>query len=402
MQMPSLIDDFTLPPLEWHARMREWCQTMRTTQPVYYDEQNKCWRLFRYDDITRVQNDYKTFSSEPDEPREANSIIAMDPPRHRQLRSLVTPAFSARTIAQMAPNIASIVTDLLQKPLTTGTFDAVDDLAIPLPMIVIANLLGMPRELWPKLKQLSDAQIANLTPLADDEAAQEQQFDPAVLAELSNYLNQSIEERRQHPRDDVLSTLIHSEVDGERLSMADLYGFFFTLLIAGNITTTQLIGNAFQCFDAFPEAWQALRQDPQLVPSAIEEILRYLPPNRGTRGDRIILGGRLVKSDVQIGDVLLKKNDTLLVTTISANFDEQQFPQPERFDIQRNPNRHISFGHGIHYCLGAPLARLEAKVAMETLLKLTPNWQRADNQPLEQLRSHLVFGVRHMPLVIEQ
>jgi cytochrome P450 family 109 len=399
MQIPAFVNDFTLPPLEWHRQMRQWSQTMRTTQPVWYDEQNANWRIFRYDDHQRVQSDYATFSSAPgpDEDQGAGiSIIGMDPPRHRQLRSLVTQAFSARTIAQLAPRIEDIATDLLKQALAKGEMDAIDDLTMPFPIIVIADLLGLPHDIWRLIRRWTDLLLAD--PTIED--AQDGDLGREEYAQIMfEKMAQAIEVRRRQPHQDILGLLLSAEVDGERLSDNDLYGFFVTLLVAGNITTTQLIGNALLCFDEHPEAWEQMRQDPGLIPSAIEEVLRYRPPNRGTGGNRVIIGGRRVLSDVKLGDQLLREGDTLLATTISANFDERQFPQPELFDIRRTPNRHLSFGHGIHYCLGAPLARLEAKIALEAMLRMMPDWHRLNNEPLEQIKSNVVFGVKSLPLV---
>ncbi|GCE31414.1 putative cytochrome P450 YjiB [Dictyobacter alpinus] len=401
MQIPSFVDDFTLPPLVWHDQMRDWCSTMRATEPVSYDDQHKQWRIFRYEDHIRVQNDYATFSSAPG-PQEsqeaANSILAMDPPRHRQLRSLVTQAFSARTIAQLAPRIEQLASGLVQSHLARGEMDVVTDLAVPLPILVIADMLGFPRHNWAAVKKWSDSLVTD--PSLSDEG--QDAVSPEFYISMYETMARTINERRRSPREDILSLLLAAEVDGEQLSDEDLYGFFVTLLVAGNITTTQLIGNAFLCFERYPEAWQQLRQDPTLISTALEEVLRYLPPNRGTGGNRVIIGGRIATKDVLLGDQQIQQGDIVQVTTISANFDESQFPDPLRFDIQRTPNRHLSFGHGIHFCLGAPLARLEAKIALETMVRLVPDWRHQDQDTLQQLKNHVVFGVKSLPIQFDR
>ncbi|GCE23963.1 cytochrome P450 [Dictyobacter kobayashii] len=325
----------------------------------------------------------------------------MDPPRHRQLRSLVTQAFSARTIAQLAPRIEEIASELLQPALAQGRLDVVTQLAIPLPIFVIADMLGFPRDNWQAIKQWTDSMLSDAS-LGEDDGPEdvEMALTQAQVIGMYEIMARTIDERRRHPRQDILSLLLAAEVDGRHLSDDELYAFFITLLVAGNITTTQLIGNAILCFDQYPAAWEQLRQDPSLVPGAIEEVLRCLPPNRGTGGDRSIIGGRMATSDVQLGDQLIRKGQVVRVTTISANFDEAQFPDPLRFDILRNPNRHLSFGHGIHFCLGAPLARLEAKVVLETMLRLMPDWQRATDVPLKQIRNNIVFGVQSLPIIV--
>ncbi|GAC1358805.1 MAG: monooxygenase YjiB [Ktedonobacteraceae bacterium] len=397
MPTPAFVTDFTLPPMEWHRRMRDWSQEMRQSQPVAYDEQLAGWRLFRHDDIVRMQSDYQTFSSEPAGSGEGfSSIIALDPPRHRQLRSLVTPAFSARSIAQLAPRVKHLAAEVLEPLLAQGHLDMIVDFANPFPVMVVADLLGLPRIHWPRVKQWTDALMA-----VQDLAATntENGLRELPITEMYTVMAQTIAEHRQQPQDDLLSLLLAAEIDGQHMTESELFGFFITLLVAGNITTTQLLGNAMLCFDEHPEAWQQLRQDPGLVTGAVEEILRYLPPNRGTGGDRIIIGGRLTTRNTQIGSQAIRAGEEVYVTTISANFDEQQFPHPERFDISRAPNRHISFGHGIHFCLGAPLARLETKIALELLLAALPTWRIASETYLRQIRNHVVFGVQYLPIV---
>ncbi|QBD75010.1 cytochrome P450 [Ktedonosporobacter rubrisoli] len=381
MQIPSFVREYTLPPLEWQRAMRTWSKTMRQDQPVCYDEQVSGWRLFRYEDILQVQNDYKTFSSEP-VGGESLSIIGMDPPRHSKLRALVTPAFSARTIAQLAPRVQQIAQEMLANALPAGKMEMVADFASPFPIFVITDLLGLPAEKRPYVKAWTDALATGSLP----------------FEEVGITMAQAIEEHRQKPREDILSLLLNAEVDGQHLTEYELLGFILTLLIAGNLTTTQLLGNAILCFDEHPEAWDQLRQDRSLLASAVEEILRCLPPNRGTGGDRTIIGGRIATTDVEVGGKLIRRGEEIYVTTISANFDEQQFSDPERFDIRRTPNRHISFGHGIHFCLGAPLARLQTKIALDLMLDMIPDWRLSHDVPLKQIENPIVFGAQKLPL----
>ena len=172
--------------------------------------------------------------------------------------------------------------------------------------------------------------------------------------------------------------------------------FCFTLFIAGNITTTNTLGNALLCFDQHPEELERLRQNPDLVPSAVEEVLRTMPPGRvGPNG---IVDGRTATTDVQIGDQLIHEGDRVITVTLSNNFDESQFPDPEQFDIQRNPNRHLSFGHGIHFCIGAPLARLEMKIALGKLLQRLPGWHLLHDKPLDVVYSRIMFGPKRLPV----
>ncbi|WP_220201300.1 cytochrome P450 [Reticulibacter mediterranei] len=397
MQLPSFVRNFSLPPLAWHHAMRDWSKRMRQNQPIWYDSSLGGWRLFCYEDIVRVQNDYQTFSSEPSNGG-SFSIIALDPPRHRQLRSLVTPAFSARTILQQTPRIQRIARELLETALARGAMDMVADFAVPFPILVIADLLGLPPDNWQRVKEWTDTLINQ----SSSEVAQRSGRNASStlpLDEISRVLAQATQDHHQQPRESLLRLLLAAEVDGQRLTEQELLGFFLTLLVAGNITTTQLLGNAILCFDENPEAWEQLQRDRSLVASAVEEVLRYLPPNRGTGGSRTIIGGRRATTDVEICGQLIRRGEEVFVTTISANFDEHHFSDPDRFDIGRMPNHHLSFGHGIHFCLGAPLARLETKIALELLLDLLPNWRLLHNVPLEQIRNHIVFGAQRLPLV---
>ncbi|MBV9711455.1 MAG: cytochrome P450 [Ktedonobacteraceae bacterium] len=382
-------DDHALAPLEWHRRTREWCREMRATQPIMYDSEYG-WLILRYKEVVQVLTDYATYSSEyemPEQvPEESRSIIMMDPPRHRQMRSLVTQAFSARTIAQMEPVIENIAHDLLANISASGHADFMDELAVPLPVMVIAEILGLPREDWRLFKKWTDVQVNRAS---EQEAV-------AVQKELSSYFFSFLDERRKHPDDRIVSLLLAAEVEGKRLTDEELYAFFLTLLVAGNVTTTNLLGNAMLCFHLFPEALQKLQKNPQMVQSTVEEILRYMGPGRAFTHDPV--GSRFARKDVEIEGHHIRKGEIVRPITFSANFDEQQFEHPEQLDIERNPNRHLGFGHGIHFCLGAPLARLEARIVLAEMLKRFSHWEVLDADRLEQINTVLIFGVKHLPM----
>jgi|SRR6266700_791718 len=394
MKLPSFVSDLSLPPIEYHHQLRQWSREMRDSSPVVWDDDSASWLVFRYDDVARVQSDYQTFSSEgtigkkQGQERSANtSIIEMDPPRHRQMRSLITQAFSARTISGMAPQIEHIVDGLLDELSTRKECDWMADLANPLPIIVIATVLGLPLEEWPNFKLWTDA-IVNESPEREQATWQ-----------FSQHFAQAIEERRRQPRSDILSLLMTSEVEGERLSYKDLMSFCFTLFIAGNITTTNVLGNAMLCFHEYPEELERLRQHPELVSSAVEEVIRCMSPFRA--GPNGLVLGRVAKTKVDISGQLVQQGEMVQVNRLSANFDERQFSDPERFDIGRNPNRHQSFGHGIHFCLGAPLARLEVRIVFEKMVQKFQSLRIVPGTQLKQTQGMLVFGVQSLPMELE-
>jgi len=356
---------------------------MREEQPVYFNPQYRFWQVFRYEDVQRVLSDYASFSSGfgGDQERDplSASLISMDPPRHRQLRNLVTQAFTPRSVAQLSNRITTIVNTLLDEVAARGRMDIIDDLAYPLPVIVIAEMLGIPHEDRERFKVWSDAVVGASNPEGGN-----------PQAEMSTYFLNMISQRSREPKDDLITALLNAQIDGQHLNQRELLGFCILLLVAGNETTTNLIGNALLCFDEHPEVMEQLRSEPALIPGAIEEVLRYRSP--------VQYMYRRAVSDVTIRDQEIRTGQMVLAWIGSANRDEAQFPDPDSFDIRRTPNRHIAFGHGIHFCLGAPLARLEAKIALTLLLKRFHEIQRVRDVSLEATGSDLVFGVKHLPI----
>lgn len=378
---PSPTTDWLLNPFDWYREMRE-------SQPVAFDAARGIWSAFRYDDVRRVLSDYAVFSSERGGPGAGGnnplgaSIISTDPPRHRQRRALVTQAFTPRTVTQLEPRIEAIVGELLDAVAGTGEMDLIGDFAYPLPVIVIAELLGIPTEDRAQFKQWSDAIVSG------PHAAGMDGRNPQ--AEMAVYFRGLIEQRRREPRNDLISSLLDAQIEGQHLTEMELLGFCILLLVAGNETTTNLIGNAVLCFDEFPDALARVREQPGLLPSAIEEVLRYRSPVQSMF--------RSVAADTELGGRVVPAGSFMIAWIGSANRDPDQFPDPDRFDVERSPNRHLAFGQGIHFCLGAPLARLEARVALAALLARMPGLRRVSEAPLEPMPSSIVYGVRHLPI----
>ena len=375
-------------PYDWYRQMRE-------TQPVYHDPDWGAWHVFRYADVARVLSDYATFSSDEsryvqaeyrDSSPISSSILRMDPPRHRQLRHLVSQAFTPRMVTQMESRIKEITNGLLDQVAAKGEMDAIRDLAYPLPVTVIAELLGIPTELREDFKRWSDALVSG-----DEETTEEER--QALFQEIRgmfSYFSQVLDERRAHPQNDLVSALLVAEVDGEHLSDLELLGFCGLLLVAGNETTTNLIGNVILCLDENPGVVERLRANRALVPGAIEEALRYYSPIKTMT--------RYTSTATTIGYQRIEAGQFIIPWISAADRDEAEFPDADRFDIEREPNRHLGFGRGIHFCLGAPLARLEVKIALNAMLDRLPGAWQVSDVPLEPIKSFIVFGTKNLPL----
>lgn len=389
---------FPLNPFGWYAAHRQ-------QSPVVRDPRSGLWHVFRYDDVQRALSDYAVFSSAAgrDETGQRDplgaSMISADPPRHRRLRSLVTLAFTSSAVARLEPRITSLVDEFLDAVAARGDgamegtggirgirMDIIDDLATPLPVTVIAELLGVPPSDRAQFKQWSDAVVMG------SQATGMTGRSPQT--EMGQYFQGLIAERRKQPREDLISALLASQIDGEHLSEPELLGFCILLLVAGNETTTNLIGNAILCFDEQPGLWERLREEQTILPTTIEEVLRYRSPVQSMF--------RTTLQDVTLSDVTIPAGSAVLAWIGSANRDEARFPLADRFDPIRAPNRHIAFGHGIHFCLGAPLARLEARIALGRMLERIPHLRRVEMAPLEPLESLIVFGVKHLPVTLSQ
>jgi len=365
--------------------------TLRETDPVHWSESIGGWVLTRYDDALITFMDVGSYSNEgrlgraaaylPPESRaklgafeahyRTKGLLHSDPPDHTRLRKLVLKVFSPRAIEAMRPRIQQIVDDLLDRVASAGRMEVIEDLAFAVPVTVLAGLLGVPLGDGLRFRTWADSLLAfqgvNKPGEATLLAAQE------ALLEARAYLAALVEQRRHTPGDDLLSLMVTEGVDGDILSDAEIINTGITFLTAGHETTTSLIGNGLLTLLHHPDQWRELQEDRSLVTSAIEEILRFESP--------VSRQPRLMKQDMDLDGHTLRVGQMVFQMLNAANRDPAQFPDPARFNIHRIPNRHLAFGRGIHFCIGAPLSRTEGQVVFQTILNRLPTIQLVDTRP---------------------
>jgi cytochrome P450 len=351
------------------------------------------WMLFDYASVKRAMDDHATFSSRVTHPggRAPEWLVFLDPPRHSRLRSVVMRAFTPRTIAALEPRIREISRSLLTPLIHGETVDFVADYATPLPTMVIADLIGIPMADQARFAQWSQV-IVNLSyAIAGGAAAALAiQAHAVVRAEMMSYVAHLAADRRLAPREDLMTTLATVVVDGARLTDEEILGFFQLLLSAATETTTNLIDNAVICLSDHPDQQARLRVAPQLVPAAIEEVVRFRSPAQ------VVF--RQTMSAVELHGQTIPADRFVLAMVGSANRDPSHFANAEQFDVARDPNPHIAFGHGIHFCLGAALARTEARVALSDLFELTSDITLASSEPWEPRQALHVHGPTRLPV----
>lgn len=374
---------FDLDSQDFYRRSNEIFAELREQEPVIAQTSpygRRMWYVARYADIEAILRDTEHFAMDFRAAFDPEALAKMDRPQimdmvnnhlltkdgedHRRLRSLVTQAFTPRRIAGLRPRIQQIADELLDRAQGRGEMDLVEEYAFPLPITVIAELLGIPVEDRANFRKWSDAFVSG--PFK----GVEQEFYESAMGFVM-YLGRIFDERRQHPQDDLISALLQAEEAGDRLSTEELFSMVVLLIIAGHETTVTLIGNATVAILTHPDVKERLIAHPEQMPQAIEEFLRYESPVQ-----RALT--RWVKRDVEIGGKHIQRGDMVVPVLGSANRDDAVFAHPERLDIDRpNLNAHLAFGKGIHYCLGAPLARLEGEIALNTLLRHLPDLRLA-------------------------
>jgi cytochrome P450 family 130 len=362
------------------AELYESYRTMRDEQPVYEDPDGRFVALTRFVDVAEAATDAVTYSSEIT----ANTTLVhpilaqLDPPRHTAMRRLILRAFTPSRVAEREAEIRAIAVDLLGRAIEHDSFDLIADFAALLPSIVMGRLIGIPDELIATCREISDLHMRRIS-----------QRDALVPMRMSDELFRPLlAARRSAPADDLLSGLVTAEVDGRRLTDEELLGFCYLLLIGGNDTTSNWIGNTAVVLAEHPGVRAELVDDPSLLPAALEEGLRLESPTQ--------VLPRRTADDVTLHDTRVAAGTRVLLVWGAANRDEREFAGADHLDIRRPETRHLAFGQGIHFCLGAALARLEARVAFEELLSRVPTYELA--APPEPVRSSWALGYARVPI----
>jgi cytochrome P450 len=371
---------------------------LRRNAPVSQVDPGGVWAVTRFADVVNVMKNPKLFASEgfrhayrpawiADYPI-ADSMLVMDPPDHTRLRALVNRAFGASVVTRLEPRIRQFAEQVVAALPVGRSVDFTSDYSIRVPLAVIAELMGLPPEVHPSLKRWADI-FGQFTGIGPNDLERQQVMRDTVT-EARRHFEEVLEARRREPGDDLVSDLLRARVEGEALTQTELMGFMFLILVAGLETTVHLMSHAVLRFRDDPELMARLRADRSLIPRFVEEVLRYESPLHGAF--------RLTTEEVELGGVRVPKGARLLLVLGSANRDEAQFPNPDRFDLERGGPQNLPFGHGIHFCLGAQLARVEGRLAIEALVnrftRLTPG-----DAPVKWNTSFVVRGPLSLPIV---
>jgi len=397
--------EFKANPYPTYAAMREESPFHRRTAT---DGKTNIWFITRYDDVVALLRDHKRLvknvaNTQTPEERAAipatppllqllgNHMLNLDPPDHTRLRGLVSKVFTNQMVAQMHTRIQSVADELLDKVHTKGEMDLIEDFAFPLPIIVIAELLGIPPRDRRRFRNWSNAFVTPSINL--QRSIKKMKKAGQVMEDFTRYMRRIFDERRQEPRDDLISLLLQAEEDGDKLREEELFSMVILLIVAGHETVVDFLGNGVLALLQNPAQMALLQTDWSSLPTALEEMARYEGPiERATM--------RFAAEAIPVtADLTIARGDAVSLVLAAADRDPTQFSQPNYFDITRTPNRHLGFGQGIHYCLGAPLARLEGQIAIQTLLQRYPHLQLTVST--DQLRWRtipILRGLHHMPV----
>ena len=364
---------------------------MRANAPVYFDPHSSIWGIASYDALLAAEKDAKTFSNaNGSQPLNGPipMMIDMDDPEHWKRRKLVNKGFTPRRVRDSEQAIRDACDSIIDDVCERGECDFVRDIAAPLPMILIGDMLGVAPEDRDDLLRWSDDMVSALSGSAtDEEIARSME----AAAGYAGFCAHAVAERQAQPTDDLLSVLVYAEVDGDRLSPEDVMHESLLILVGGDETTRHVISGGMEQLLLHPDQRQALIDDPSKITVAVEEMLRWVSP--------IKTMCRTLTRDVEFHGQEMKEGQQALLLYESANFDEQKFPDPFRFDIERQPNEHVAFGFGAHYCLGQALARLELKIMFEQLMTRLPDIElTADSATLPRRRARFITGLEAMPV----
>ena len=384
----------------WEQRVpHEMFAVLRREAPVFWHREPKggpgFWAITKHADVVHVSKQPKIFSSwrggtnifdlpQPELDQTRLMLVNMDPPQHTKYRRLVSQGFTPRQVARLEPHIRELASQIIDRVAPKGECDFVTEVAAELPLLVIAELMGVPVEDRRLIFDLSNRLIG----FDDPEFQTSMEDGKQAAAEMWAYAQELAERRRREPQNDLVSQLLNAEVDGERLTEMEFNFFFLLLAVAGNETTRNLISGGMLALFEHPDQKEKLLAHPELLPTAVEEMLRWISP--------VICFRRTATQDTEVRGQKIREGDKVVMFYISANRDEEVFERADQFDITRSPNEHLAFGIGEHYCLGSNLARLEIRIMFEEILRRLPDIELA-GQP-RRLRSNFISGIKSMPV----
>jgi len=374
---------------------------LRSEDPVHWDRFLHTWVVTRYPDVLNVLHSFSADRTPTPEQLTAmglsglnpiakvmvKQMLFMDAPAHTRLRGLASAAFTPRKVEVLRGHIQEIADDLLDQVRTRGEMDVIEDFAAPMPAIVTAEMMGVPTEDHSNLKKWS----ADFAEMLGNFQHNPDRI-PRVLESTNNltdYFQAAIDKMRQHPREGLIHSFMTAEIDGDRLTDEEIVANCIVTMVGGQETTTNLIGNGLLTLMRNPEQLAQLRDDPNLIPSAVEELLRYESPSQHT--------GRIAREDVQIGGREIRKGQAVMAIMAAANRDPERFPDPDRLVLDRSDNKHLAFGWSSHFCFGAPLARMEGQIAFETILRRLPNLELVPG-PLTWRNNSGLRGLMALPV----